>query len=565
MGVGTEIPGQKLEVAGALKLTTNPTVTNDQVGAYFWDQRDVGPTIAGKNFEVRTGGDTVSLKINSYGNVGIGTTLPNSKLHIKGPSTALPATSGTEQSAGRVVRLQGTTNTVLDMGSGGLSGFWLQSTDITNLSKNYPLLLNPNGGNVGIGATEPSAKLHVAGTGNAMPATTSAAQSAGHIARLKGSTNAVLDIGIGEKSFWLQSTDLTNLATISPLLLNPNGGNVGIGTTTPRSSLHIRKDNQSGLGPTLTLMNGAGLEGAQAAIDFHTYWAEARPLPSGRILCEDDAHASGHFIFQTKQSGEETMLERLRIDATGNVGIGTNQPKAKLDVGDTKTFTMKAILARLPEANPGTYLGVKSYDTDVNADKSFAIEHHFHNERNCAINFHRGGGVFGGYITFDTNNGTRRMRLDDSRLHVEGSITCGGKIGLKSSKWTNRWISARGSDDGWVVRTHDALSDYEEFTLEMRCSREFKENISDLTALEAMTTLQNLTPVKYDYKGEKAFRQNLGFIAEDMPDNVASEDRKSISPFEVVPILTRVAKEQQRVISELKETVRTLQQDMKQH
>jgi hypothetical protein len=74
-----------------------------------------------------------------------------------------------------------------------------------------------------------------------------------------------------------------------------------------------------------------------------------------------------------------------------------------------------------------------------------------------------------------------------------------------------------------------------------------------------MTTLQNLTPVKYDYKGDKAFRQNLGFIAEDMPDNLCSEDRKSISPFEVVPILTRVAKEQQRVIAELQERVRTLQ------
>jgi len=74
-----------------------------------------------------------------------------------------------------------------------------------------------------------------------------------------------------------------------------------------------------------------------------------------------------------------------------------------------------------------------------------------------------------------------------------------------------------------------------------------------------MTTLQNLTPVKYDYKGDKTFRQNLGFIAEDMPDNLASHDRKTISPFEVVPILTRVAKEQQRVIAELQERVRTLQ------
>ena len=229
---------------------------------------------------------------------------------------------------------------------------------------------------------------------------------------------------------------------------------------------------------------------------------------------------------------------------------------------------MKSILARLPEANPGTYLGVKSYEVRLGTtmpDKSFAIEHHFYNQLNSAINFHRGGSHLGGYITFDTGNGTRRMRLDDQRLHVEGGVTCGGKIGLKSSKWDNRWLSARGADEGWRVWMQDKLSDYEEFTLVMRCSREFKENISDLTALEAMTTLQNLTPVKYDYKGEKAFRQNLGFIAEDMPDNLSSEDRKSISPFEVVPILTRVAKEQQRVIAELQETVRTLTRGYAQH
>jgi hypothetical protein len=100
---------------------------------------------------------------------------------------------------------------------------------------------------------------------------------------------------------------------------------------------------------------------------------------------------------------------------------------------------------------------------------------------------------------------------------------------------------------------------WEQFTLEMLCSRKFKENISDFTVAEAMTTLQNLTPVKYDYKGEKAFRQNVGFIAEDMPANLASEDRRTISPFEVIPVLTAVAKEQQKTIAALQETVHALQ------
>jgi hypothetical protein len=45
---------------------------------------------------------------------------------------------------------------------------WLQSTTRTDLSQNFALLLNPNGGNVGIGITSPTAYLHLkAGTATA--------------------------------------------------------------------------------------------------------------------------------------------------------------------------------------------------------------------------------------------------------------------------------------------------------------------------------------------------------------------------------------------------------------
>src|ERR1044072_3554045 len=569
-------PGNKREGFGTLKLSATPVVTNDNLGAYFWNQGDVGPSIAGFNFEVQTGNNGPSLRINELGNVGIGTTRPGTRLQVVGGNPALPATSGKTQSAGHSVRLRGNTTHALDIGSAAAKGHWIQSTDPDNLSTNYPLLLNPNGGNVGVGVTEPVTRLHVVGSGSAFPVTASRAQSAGHVVRLKGSTDAVLDIGAAEKSFWLQSTDLTNLSASHSLVLNATGGNVGIGTTDPKSALHVRRDSSSGMGATLKLMNGLGGDGAKVAIDLPTYWNDAKPLPSGRILCQDNSQGTGHLIFETKTKHTvmtEKMLERMRIDADGNVGIGNSEPKAPLDVGDSSKNTMKAILARLPESYPGTYLGVKAYDSTPNPDKSFAIEHHFYSQLNSAINFHRGGGQLGGYITFDTYNGTEKMRLDDRGLNVKGSISCGGKIYIKSSRWTNRYLSARAGagagagtiDEGWKVMTWDDKKDYEEFTLEMACSRDFKENISDITAYEAMTTLQHLTPVKYDYKGQKAFRQNLGFIAEDMPQNLSSEDGKSISPFEVVPILTQVAKEQQRVIAELQETVRTLQKDMRQN
>jgi hypothetical protein len=53
---------------------------------------------------------------------------------------------------------------VMDFGVNGASGGWIQVANNTNLAVNYSLLLNPNGGNVGIGTTTPSEELTVDGT-----------------------------------------------------------------------------------------------------------------------------------------------------------------------------------------------------------------------------------------------------------------------------------------------------------------------------------------------------------------------------------------------------------------
>jgi hypothetical protein len=93
-------------------------------------------------------------------------------------SGGLPVTSGTAQTYGSL-RVGATSfNTILDMGSAGASGAWLQASDKTALGTNYPLLLNPNGGNVGIGTSSPQASLTVAG---GLPAASSPATYAGTI------------------------------------------------------------------------------------------------------------------------------------------------------------------------------------------------------------------------------------------------------------------------------------------------------------------------------------------------------------------------------------------------
>lgn len=89
-------------------------------------------------------------------------------------------------------------------------------------------------------------------------------------------------------------------------------------------------------------------------------------------------------------------------------------------------------------------------------------------------------------------------------------------------------------------------------------SREYKENIEDLDADEALTALDGLSPVKYNYKVNKAER-HLGFIAEDVPDLVATKDRKGMSPMDVTAVLTKVVQQQQAVIERLEARIEALE------
>ncbi|NEP68638.1 MULTISPECIES: tail fiber domain-containing protein [unclassified Moorena] len=91
-------------------------------------------------------------------------------------------------------------------------------------------------------------------------------------------------------------------------------------------------------------------------------------------------------------------------------------------------------------------------------------------------------------------------------------------------------------------------------------SRELKENINTLAIEDAIETLEGLNPVQFSYKKDHQKETHIGFIAEDVPDLVASHDRKTLSPMDIVAVLTKVVKEQNNTISLLMEKVQTLEQ-----
>ena len=81
-------------------------------------------------------------------------------------------------------------------------------------------------------------------------------------------------------------------------------------------------------------------------------------------------------------------------------------------------------------------------------------------------------------------------------------------------------------------------------------SRSLKENVVKLETDQAITVLGELQPVSFNYLREPK-ETYLGFIAENVPDLVAMNSRKSLNTMDIVAVLTKVVQDQQKRITEL--------------
>jgi len=266
VGIGTSSPSQKLEVAGQVFSST---------GGFRFPDNTVQTTAATTsnailNQTTLQSGANFNIGGNGYvgGRVGIGTTaLPVEKLEIRDGNLQLTATSGTAQPTSMgISNNSGSLNLALAANNGEYSDL-AQSGDAVLRANGHRLILAARdggnvlmstgtagaeterlrittGGNVGIGADNPSQKLEVAGsikftgTGSALTFPDGSVQTTA--ATL---TNAVLN-----------QTTLQNGASFNIGGNGYVGGSMGIGTTAPAASaaLDVSSSTRGFLPPRLT-------------------------------------------------------------------------------------------------------------------------------------------------------------------------------------------------------------------------------------------------------------------------------------------------------------------------
>ena len=448
-------------------------------------------------------------------------------------------------------------------------------------------------GRAGIGTRALTARLQVQGSAATAGAGTISLASNGTVTAIDPAIKNQINVGdtlvIDDRSFLVTKTEPLTIAppiavadksfsfqpaiarfddsNHKPQFVVTGLGNVGIGTLTPTEKLEVKGNSTitGSLTVTQTLnLTDNSLTGA-ALIDGSI--TEAK-LKDGSVTTDklaNNAVTSGKIannaVGNAELAEESVTLNKLALEARpvenpwkngedqslfynkGNVGIGANNPKSQLSIMGNLAIG-EAYANQIPAPQNGLlaqgHVGIGLFDkgykltaklevqgekkrTDKEADNTGALHVTDADETHQSLFFVRNDGNVG------INTGNPK-----TTLHVVGTVAIGGK-------------NPNLPDD--VALFVDGNVSGKDFT--QISSRTLKQNITELSSQEVAGLLTSLNPVKFNYVADRPDIVHAGFIAEDVPDLVASADRQAIRLGDVVAILTKAVKDQRQAIASL--------------
>ena len=477
----------------ALKLNGTNSVA---APAYAGADADTGLQCGTDEVNLVTGG-TARLKIDSSGNVGIGTSSPSRKLHIV-PSGS-NAYDAVQIGDGLYVGNTSNNNNAAVFHQGGGADLEIGSQqhitfttgDIAGSATER--LRIDSSGNVGIGNSSPSnysstGRNLVVGTGSSAAGLTvaSGATNTGNIYFAAGSTG---DDQVRGQIRYNHSTEAMDLYTDASLRMRiDSSGNVGIATSTiSGANLVIATNSNSGSG--IKLIGKSANGGAE--IDFRN---NADSTLNGFIEFNDNGGILSTAINQP-QVFRTNNTERMRITSSGNVGINNAAPADKLHVGGNIRFGTNT-----------TYYGIIEHDAAVTGANIYTSKD-------------TGGHIFKTTTSPSeslrlTNDGKLRIKMNDfgndpsaSNSGLQLFDTSGGAITSSASVTTGSSHAVFLNPNGvcGTIQTSGSATSYNTSS-----DYRLKENVVDLDG--AITRVKQLAPKRFNFISNAATTVD-GFLA----------------------------------------------------
>lgn len=345
--------------------------------------------------------------------------------------------------------------------------------------------------------------------------------------------------------------------------INYTAGNVGIGTASPSGRNAGNK--------VLQVASSTESELKVSTSGNNHVWFAMQPGAGGNNAYISNLDTAGSMIFTV--GGYTT--ERMRIDSSGNVGVGTTSPSQRLDatVGSTTQGSGLAV-TNTQAGGYGSGITFYSYRGDgttklpaggisMEGNASWADA----GNTSSSMRFY----------TVNANTYTERMR-----------ILSGGQVNIGTGADTNAVFVVNGADthaintlrNGTGVSTHIAFRNGNGQVGAIQTSGSstsyvtssdyrLKENIAPMTG--ALATVAQLNPVTYNWKVDGSVGQ--GFIAHELqavvPDCVSGEkdavdadgnpEYQGIDTSFLVATLTKAIQEQQAIIESLTARIEVLE------